>query len=77
MLLPSKLFSYQESTLSKLPVILKQLKKRPMGVKELYGAVKKDIRDTDEFLEILDCLFVLDAIDYDDVRRQLIYVIQN
>ena len=43
MLLPNKLFSYNESILCKFPVILKELKKQPMGVHDLYQKVLRMI----------------------------------
>ena len=36
MLLPNKLFSYSESILAKLPIVLKVLEKNPCSVHELY-----------------------------------------
>ena len=41
MLLPNKLYSYNESTLSKFPVVLKELRKEPLSVHELYRRVIK------------------------------------
>lgn len=75
MLLPSKLFSYNESILSKFPVVLKELKKQPMGVHELYRKVIKDLSGVNEYIDVLDCLYALHKIEYDEKEEVLRYVI--
>jgi len=75
MLLPSKLFSYNESILSKLPVVLKELKKKPMGVHDLYRKVIKDLSGVNEYIDVLDCLYALHKIEYDEKEEVLRYVI--
>lgn len=75
MLLPNKLFSYQESILSKLPVILKKLSTRPYGVKELYIASKTELSGISEYIEVLDCLYALGKIELDRDQEVLKYVV--
>lgn len=61
MLLPNKLFSYNDSVLSKLPVILSNLT-TPLSPKELYYAINANITPI-EFMEALDCLYALGKIN--------------
>ena len=75
MLLPDKLFSYNESTLSKFPLVLRELKKRPQGVHELYQAVIRDMEGVNEFIDVLDCLYALRKIEYDDEKEVIRYVV--
>jgi len=77
MLLPNKLFSYNQSIFSKFPVVLTELKSRPMSVHELYKKVIRKMSGVNEFVETLDCLYALGKIDYDEEREVLQYVIRN
>ena len=63
MKLPSKVVPYADSTLARMPAILKQVWKRPMTPPELYAAVKKEWPGIHEFIETLDCLYVLGKVD--------------
>ncbi|MDO3412579.1 hypothetical protein QWJ34_22630 [Saccharibacillus sp. CPCC 101409] len=71
MKLPNKLYTYQESTLSKLPKILSiVVKKKDISLYELYVVVQSDFQDIAEFIEALTCLYALRKIDYDfELRR--------
>lgn len=75
MLFPNKLFSYSESILSKLPVVLKELKKQPLGVRELYQKVSRSFDGVNEYVDVLDCLYALHKIEYDEEEEVLRYVI--
>ena len=75
MLLPDKLFSYNESTLSKFTLVLKELRKQPMGVHELYQKVISSMDGVNEFIDVLDCLYALQKIEYDDAKEVLSYVV--
>lgn len=75
MLLPNKLYSYNESILSRFPVVLKELKKQPMGVHELYQTVIDKLDGVNEFIDVLDCLYALHKIEYDDIERVLRYAV--
>ncbi|MFV4930070.1 ABC-three component system middle component 7 [Lactobacillus delbrueckii] len=75
MLLPNKLYSYNESTLSKFPVVLKELRKEPLSVHELYRRVIKKMDGVNEFIDVLDCLYALRKIEYDENEEVLRYVV--
>ncbi|MGN1356342.1 MAG: ABC-three component system middle component 7 [Succinivibrionaceae bacterium] len=64
MKIPSKVTSYKESTISKFPIVLAILKKSDMTPADLYIKVKKNkIQDITEFVEVLECLYVLNKIE--------------
>lgn len=71
MQMPNKLFTYKESVLSKLPVIIKNVENGNCSVVELYQKVQKDVSGICEFMEALDCLYALGKIEYDDEREVL------
>ena len=75
MLLPNKLFTFDESVLSKFPLVLSILQKSPMSVSNLYLRIVKRISGVSEYIEILDCLFALGKISYDDEKGVLRYVV--
>lgn len=75
MLLPNKLFSFDESMLSKFPMVLTMLQTSPMSVSNLYIKVKSRVASVSDYIEILDCLFALGKIDYDDKEGMLKYVV--
>jgi len=75
MLLPNKLFSFDESILSQFPMVLATLQESPMSVSGLYLKVKNRIVSVNDYIEILDCLFALGKIDYDDEEGMLKYVV--
>lgn len=60
--LPDKLFSYNQSILSRMPVILEYLEKENMNVKDLYSKTKSSFESISEFQETLDAIFALGKI---------------
>lgn len=68
MLLPNKLFSYNQSILSKLPAFMQCLD-TPQTPKILYQYMSNTLNNPIEFMEILDCLYALCMIDIDDEER--------
>jgi hypothetical protein len=71
--LPSSAVSFQDSVLSKFPLILQALSCEADGITPLvlYLTVKDDLRDISEFIEVLDCLFALGKINFDDEKEVL------
>lgn len=66
MQLPNKLYSYKNSTLALLPVVLKEIDDRPLPVKDLYNRVRPFLTDATDFMSAMDCLYALRAIDMTD-----------
>ena len=75
MLLPNKLIPYDQSILSKLPIILKELDNPPIPVHELYKRVIKKMSGVNEFIDALDCLYALGKIEFDEKEEVLRYVV--
>lgn len=75
MKLPNKLYSYSESVISKFPQILSILKKeKSLTILQLYIEVSTKIGSIVEFIEVLDCLYVLGKIEYNYESRRIYYV---
>ena len=74
MRLPSKITSYGESVISKFPPVLSVLQDSDAGVFALYEATMKHFSGIEEFMDTLDCLFVLQRVRYDEEREVLCYV---
>ncbi len=60
---PNKLYSYNNSTLSLIPVVLDEIKAAPVPVGELYNRVKPSLADATDFIAVMDCLYALRAAD--------------
>ena len=60
---PSKVTLYKESSLAKMPIILRKLEKNDMTPRELYGKVKKKVSGAQEFTEILGSLYAMRKIE--------------
>lgn len=66
MQLPNKLYSYKNSTLALVPIVLKELKDGPLPVRVLYERVKSLLPEATDFLSVMDCLYALRAVDIND-----------
>ena len=66
MQLPNKLYSYKNSTLALVPIVLKELKDGPLPVRVLYECVKLLLPEATDFLSVMDCLYALRAVDIND-----------
>lgn len=76
MKLPNKLFSYKESVISKFPLILEKVsEEKNISIMDLYCTVNGKFEDVSEFLEALDCLYLLGKIEYDSNLRRVIYAV--
>lgn len=67
MMLPNKTISYDNSVLSKFPLILELLQNQESikaGV--LYKNLKKDFSSIHIFVQTLDCLFALGKIRFNE-----------
>ena len=76
MILPNKLFSYNESVLSKLPLILRELE-QPKTPNELLVALKESINNPLELMGALDCLYALQEIELDEDGGRIVRCLQK
>lgn len=74
MKLPSKAISYNESVLSKLPLLLGIIKKSDIQLKTLYLLTRKSFNDIEEYIDTLDCLYALKVIQLKEESGVLHYV---
>lgn len=59
---PNKLISYDNSTIKKIELSYKEINKCDCTPIELYDKLKNHFDHINEFVEVLDCLFLLDKI---------------
>ena len=71
MLLPNKLFSYNESVLSKLPLILRELD-QPQTPQELLENLSNFMKSPLELLDALDCLYALKEIELNEEEGRIV-----
>lgn len=76
MRLPNKLFPYKESIISKFPFIIKVLREKTTDVLELYRFCQSQniFSGIIEYMQVLDCLFVLGCVEFDEKEKVLYYV---
>lgn len=77
MKLPNKVITYSESIISKFPIVLYELYEHDYSVNELYIKLKHIFIDINDYLDILDCLYALNKIDFNKKNRRLYYVERN
>ena len=63
MLFPSKVISYNESILPKLPLVLRFLEQRPQKIRAVYKHMQGSVTDVSDLFEVLDCLYALGMIE--------------
>ena len=63
MQLPNKLYSYRNSTLSLIPLVLRELQSGPVSAGALFIRLKPALHDPTDFLSVMDCLYALRAIN--------------
>ncbi len=61
-ILPNKLYNFNDSVLSKLTKVLKTLDENELSTIELYRSLIKDFSDIEEFINTLTCLYALNRI---------------
>lgn len=72
MLFPSKLFTYEESVISKFVPVLERIQSGSHDVRQLFIEMKDTISTTLEFMDIIDCLYTLGKIDIKNGREIVI-----
>jgi|BioPla2DNA2_1021312.scaffolds.fasta_scaffold59460_2 hypothetical protein len=59
---PSKVTSYNDSILSKFPLVIKELTIEDLTPEKLFMRIKNKLRDINEFIDVLVCLYTLNEI---------------
>lgn len=76
MILPNKLFSYNESVLSKLPVILQELDQQKTP-HELLVSLGNIVKSPLELMDALDCLYALREIELNEADGRIVRCLQK
>ena len=71
---PNKVISYNESVISKFPLILELLQKRDYAVTELFDKIKMRV-EIEDYMDALDSLYALGRIEINMQTRRLHYVV--
>lgn len=72
MIFPNKLTTYNRSLISKLPVVLKLILDGERDVLEIYKLCEDYFEEVQEYICVLDILYILDKIK--DIKGGEIYV---
>lgn len=76
MILPNKFLSYDDSTLSKLPLVIKTIG-GGIEISHLYNKLANKFSGIDEFILTIDLLFAINTIRIDFDTRIVKYVETN
>lgn len=74
MKIPSKVISYKESSISKYARTLQKLEKEDCTPMNLFVELKDVFGNIGEFIDVMDGLYALRAIDFDQERGVITYV---
>lgn len=75
MRLPNKITSYSESVLSKFCAILNIISKSDISIYELYNLITDNFDSVIEYIDVLDCLFALNKIEFNENTGEIHYVV--
>lgn len=74
---PNKVIPYRKSILSKFSLVLKELEAQDCSVLDLYNNLEKKLDGISEYMDILDCLYYLGAVELLPGGVKLHYVKRN
>ena len=75
MLFPSRTANFERSVISKMVIVTDLLLRKKYKPQELFYEVKNSC-DLDEFIDALDCLYMIGKIDFDR-EKELIYIVES
>lgn len=71
---PSKFISYKQSCISRFALFLDALQPCDLSVNELYKKMKSSTKNIQDFIEILDCLYMLGRVE---LKNGVIHYVEN
>lgn len=75
MIMPDKITSFKDSSLYRIPVVMTVIEEQKrIRVIDLLQAVKSKIKSLDEFMAILDILYLIEKIEYNEAEEVIEYV---
>lgn len=69
---PNKIYSYNDSVLSKFVVVLNELIITDTSVIDLYDKIQKSFEDINDYIDTLACLYALNKIELNHNMLKLI-----
>jgi hypothetical protein len=72
MITPSKFISFEQSILSRLPILC--IDAKSVSIRDLYALMGEHFATVDEFLYALDVLYILEKINIDFESETVEYV---
>lgn len=76
MLFPSRTAEYEQSVISKMFIVIKCLSRKTYRIDELYAEVKKHQCNLEDFIDALDCLYMIGKIKYKKEKGMICVVEQ-
>ena len=74
MRIPSKVVSYKDSSISKYARTLTKLEGKDYTPMDLFVEMRDIFQSIDEYIDVLDGLYALRAIEFDEERGIISYV---
>ncbi len=75
---PNKIFSYRESVLYAIEIILEELQNsNSITCLDLYERTKNEISFINDWIDAMDCLYALDVIVINPTSKEIIYALPN
>lgn len=74
MRIPSKVVSYKDSSISKYARTLTRLEEKDYTPMDLFVEMRDIFQSIDEYIDVLDGLYALRAIEFDEERGIISYV---
>lgn len=74
MILPNKLIPFKESVLAKLAYVLNVLILNNESVESLFEKTSQHFEDVNQYILVLDVLFALEKIEFDEGLKVIRYV---
>lgn len=72
MIFPSKITTYEQSILSKLPILMNEIEVGERNINKIYMHTQNRFNSINEFIYAIDLLFILDVIS--EIKGEIIYV---
>lgn len=72
---PNKVTRYKDSAFPKMVIVLKALEKEDMTVLDLYKALKSKFKGVEEFIQTMDCLRFLNAVEWKG--EEVLHYVEN
>ena len=76
MLFPSRTAEYEQSVISKMLIVMKCASQKNYRIGELYAEVKKHQCSLEDYIDALECLYMIGRIKYNK-EEEMIYIVEQ